>query len=549
MYINTFIRILSSLLIVNMVFGNMSDNGLPQQNASAAQLQLGAMLGLQGMQPSDSGGNTSLSLNSGSSSQRSTAGTNFPTATAAPQTMGALALMQPLLAQNILQQQMQQQLQQQLQQQMQQQSNAQKTAAMNSAMIQNLLNSQNSTGVSLSTQQQQQQQLQQQQQSQQQHNLHISQNQQQQLGSIPRSQASPLPASQSMHNSQVEALQNLVKFTAQPPQQPSNNGTDLSWLQNLISLSNAAQQGPAGHGNSQAASNQASSEQLIAHTMHQMQHAAMASATCQPSVVGGGVNSPHLTSATATSNNSASSTASNSQTNTLQNFLKLNSPATNTGVSAGLLLNAAATPTAAQNPAIRRNNIGSATSMAPQHTQQGYQPQQQQQTQPQQPQQTSQNSNQITLQSLLSQMAAQNVHTGSGPNAVSSNSLQSIVSPQRVPSSITSMTPASYIASTGSTAVNGRKNRLPMPIFMDFDVETLTEYQCLLRKQIELFEAGPEDIKASAQGRNNPILLGQVGIRCRHCTQLPLKCRPRGAVYYSRTIVSTRLVYIHDLLP
>jgi len=85
---------------------------------------------------------------------------------------------------------------------------------------------------------------------------------------------------------------------------------------------------------------------------------------------------------------------------------------------------------------------------------------------------------------------------------------------------------------------NCERTRLPMPIYMDFDEETLTEYQCLLRKQIELFEAGPEDIKASAQGRNNPILLGQVGIRCRHCASFPLKCRPRGAIYYSRTIVS-----------
>ncbi len=83
---------------------------------------------------------------------------------------------------------------------------------------------------------------------------------------------------------------------------------------------------------------------------------------------------------------------------------------------------------------------------------------------------------------------------------------------------------------------------LPMPIYIEFDEETLTEYQCLLRKQIELFEAGPEDIKASAQGRNNPILTGQVGIRCRYCATLPLKCRPRGAVYYSKTIVSIHLV-------
>jgi hypothetical protein len=73
-------------------------------------------------------------------------------------------------------------------------------------------------------------------------------------------------------------------------------------------------------------------------------------------------------------------------------------------------------------------------------------------------------------------------------------------------------------------------------LFLDFDSETLTEYQCLLRKQIELFEAGPEDIQASAQGRNSPILLGQVGIRCRYCATVPIHSRPRGFAYYSRTV-------------
>lgn len=36
------------------------------------------------------------------------------------------------------------------------------------------------------------------------------------------------------------------------------------------------------------------------------------------------------------------------------------------------------------------------------------------------------------------------------------------------------------------------------------------------RKQIELFEAKQEDVDAGAQGRNKPIILGQVGIRCIH---------------------------------
>jgi hypothetical protein len=79
-------------------------------------------------------------------------------------------------------------------------------------------------------------------------------------------------------------------------------------------------------------------------------------------------------------------------------------------------------------------------------------------------------------------------------------------------------------------------NRPAMPIFMDCDKEVLTPYQCLLREHIELFEAGALDIRGTAQGRNTPILLGQVGVRCRHCAALPHAARARGAVYYSQTI-------------
>lgn len=79
-------------------------------------------------------------------------------------------------------------------------------------------------------------------------------------------------------------------------------------------------------------------------------------------------------------------------------------------------------------------------------------------------------------------------------------------------------------------------NRPAMPVFMDSDKEVLTPYQCLLRQHIELFEAGALDIRGTAQGRNTRILLGQVGVRCRHCAALPQVARSRGAVYYSQTI-------------
>ncbi|KAG7354874.1 hypothetical protein IV203_004230 [Nitzschia inconspicua] len=69
-------------------------------------------------------------------------------------------------------------------------------------------------------------------------------------------------------------------------------------------------------------------------------------------------------------------------------------------------------------------------------------------------------------------------------------------------------------------------------LYMSCDDDSLSEYQCLVRKQIELFEARPEDVASNAKGRNKPIVIGQVGIRCKHCSLLPPKSRQRGATYY-----------------
>jgi hypothetical protein len=64
------------------------------------------------------------------------------------------------------------------------------------------------------------------------------------------------------------------------------------------------------------------------------------------------------------------------------------------------------------------------------------------------------------------------------------------------------------------------------------DDESVSPYQCFARKQIELFEAGEVDVESGAQGRNKPVVLGQVGIRCIHCADLHPKLRTRAAVYY-----------------
>lgn len=55
--------------------------------------------------------------------------------------------------------------------------------------------------------------------------------------------------------------------------------------------------------------------------------------------------------------------------------------------------------------------------------------------------------------------------------------------------------------------------RGPYILYTPRDDDSITKYQSLARKQIELFEASQMDVDAGAQGRNRPIVLGQVGIR------------------------------------
>jgi hypothetical protein len=74
--------------------------------------------------------------------------------------------------------------------------------------------------------------------------------------------------------------------------------------------------------------------------------------------------------------------------------------------------------------------------------------------------------------------------------------------------------------------------RPPVCLYMSCDEQCISRYQCVVRQQIELFQALHSDRDANAQGRNRAITLGQVGIRCRHCSMLPTKQRKAGAVYF-----------------
>lgn len=78
-----------------------------------------------------------------------------------------------------------------------------------------------------------------------------------------------------------------------------------------------------------------------------------------------------------------------------------------------------------------------------------------------------------------------------------------------------------------------RSTRKPgLPLALPCDEEHLSEYQILVRKQLEIFSADDNDLQAGTQGRKKPVVMGQVGVRCVHCADLPIRQRGRGAIYY-----------------
>jgi hypothetical protein len=91
---------------------------------------------------------------------------------------------------------------------------------------------------------------------------------------------------------------------------------------------------------------------------------------------------------------------------------------------------------------------------------------------------------------------------------------------------------SSMTSGDGNTSNFGYDAGRLVPLSMPSDDGSLSNYQCLLRQQICLFEAGTFDINCTAQGRNKPVQIGQVGIVCRHCVSFPPGLRSTGSVYF-----------------
>ena len=69
-------------------------------------------------------------------------------------------------------------------------------------------------------------------------------------------------------------------------------------------------------------------------------------------------------------------------------------------------------------------------------------------------------------------------------------------------------------------------------LYIPSDDNILAENQITIRRNIELFEATQTDVDTSVSGRRKPLVVGQVGIQCVHCSSVPIKQRKKGARYY-----------------
>jgi hypothetical protein len=77
---------------------------------------------------------------------------------------------------------------------------------------------------------------------------------------------------------------------------------------------------------------------------------------------------------------------------------------------------------------------------------------------------------------------------------------------------------------------------LPALMYRPSDDEYLSEYQIFLRQNVEYFEADRDDVANRTPGRHKDVFLGQVGIRCSHCSGIPARRRTTGTAYFPSSL-------------
>jgi hypothetical protein len=143
----------------------------------------------------------------------------------------------------------------------------------------------------------------------------------------------------------------------------------------------------------------------------------------------------------------------------------------------------------------------------------------------------------------------QNLNSGlvatsaSGSSSSSSSTGRSLVDTASTATSTTSPTNSAVHHQQPQHATSkssSNKCKAPMALYLDQDEMELSPYQCLVRKQIEVFEQPGSRFhqeEITTQGRNRPIIVGQVGLRCRHCARVPPRSRSKYAMLFPSTLV------------
>ena len=80
------------------------------------------------------------------------------------------------------------------------------------------------------------------------------------------------------------------------------------------------------------------------------------------------------------------------------------------------------------------------------------------------------------------------------------------------------------------------EQEVTIPLSHPEDKERLSRHQCYLREQIEIFIATAEDATTYSRGRNKRVEVGQAGLRCKHCSTIPIKDRAKGSTYFPSTL-------------
>jgi len=86
----------------------------------------------------------------------------------------------------------------------------------------------------------------------------------------------------------------------------------------------------------------------------------------------------------------------------------------------------------------------------------------------------------------------------------------------------------------GTVSVNDGKVRLSI----SDDREWLSDLDCFVRSNIEVFIADEEDVNYFRNDKKVVAMTGNVGLRCVHCAHLKHRDRTAGACYFPKTISS-----------